>query len=796
MPPIGDRVAEARRFCREARILRGQLNWPAALAAAESAYALNPRDHANLRQLELALHVYATHTVSGHPPLEVSHGFPVTPIDPAQIASAFAMASRSLDIRQEHYRLDARPGKPIAEYALGVSGDDPGLETMCHESAMPLDHWPTEVRPAVQNFREKYHRQLVARLTQLAADTDQEGVIFTNFLWQWSPSLLADAASDAREYVDDTQTIIGRWLDAWGHLGNYPLPDVSRTHVSRPLRFFIMEGSPPRHYKILPEDYAPLRPLFQAMQKHPVPLVQDYGTWGEIWLADRCGGPSPSLEDFKTLVRGHIADPKLTQLDKKGFRKPSTLSETKEITAARQSHYLAMLDALKYLKMDDSQRRKERIGLLEFMLDRHEMVRQVVGTALSAPAASRQEAEELAALIDRTKAVLDGGVPDIPGAPGYVIAAIKKQLTDWRQQLESAWPGLDGAVAIVTPWREAHPLLRRTDLGDVLRLARPVICDERLFVAGLRQNSLEAFCISLEGGSPRSLGKYEEGFGNLVAACAGDDYYCVSGDNGIIVFPPKGARPLRVNQSIGLPSDRVRALAWLDGKLYISLADGGYLVCWDPQDKSCKVLASSRSKEDRSLFDDCAPYDISFLTADPQRHRLLFLVRFKVDDPERRSDNGLWQFMPNSGAFKKIMAVDESAIHTCSGSPAHGNELMLWFYTDWLVRVDLKTDMPSVVHGPAIPVPIPRLRSQHASYHNFSGTGPPYAEVDGWLWAVRGMFARMSKDTGVIERLPSLDTGKPGASYSYLEPIGDGSRLIVGDESASWLLTLKNQTKP
>jgi hypothetical protein len=796
VPPIGDRSAEARRFCREARILRGQINWPAALAAAESAYALNPRDPTNLRQLELALHVYATHTVSGQPSIEISHGLPVTPIDSDQIASAFAMASRSLDIRQERFRLDSRPGGPILQYSLGVSGDDPGLKTMCRESAVPLDHWPAEVRPAVQDFREKYHRQLVARLTQLAADSDQEGVVFTNFLWQWDPSMLADAASDSHEYIADTKTIISRWLDSWKKLGNYPLPSVSRTHVSRPLRFFIWEGSPPRHYNILPEDYAPLRPLFQAMQKHPAPLVQDYGMWGEIWLAERCGGPSSSLEDFKTLIHSHIAEPKLTRLDKKGFRKPSTLSETKEIAAARQSHYLAMLDALKYLNVDDSQRRKERIGLLKFMLDRHEMARQVVGTALSVPAASRQEAEEMAALIDRTKAVLDGGVPDIPGAPGYVIAAIRKQLTDWRQQLESAWPGLGLAAPLIVPWREAHPLVRRTDLGDILRLARPVICDGRLFAAGLRQNSLEAFCIPLEGGSPRSLGEYEGGAGNLVAACAGDGYYCVSGDNGIIVFSPKGARPLQVDQSAGLPSGRVRALAWLDSKLYISLADGGYLVRWDPQDRSCKVLASSRSKESRSPFDDCAPYDISFLTADPQRHRLVFLVRFKVDDPERRSDNGLWQFMLNSGDFGRIMEVDESAIHTCSGSPVHGDELMLWFYTDWLVRVDLKTDLPSVVHGPAIPVPIPRLRSRQASYHNFAGTGPPYAEVDGWLWSGQGMFARMSKETGTVERLPSLDTGKPGACYSYLEPIGDGSRLIVGDESSFWLLTLKDNAQP
>jgi hypothetical protein len=406
----------------------------------------------------------------------------------------------------------------------------------------------------------------------------------------------------------------------------------------------------------------------------------------------------------------------------------------------------------------------------------------------------------LVALIDRTNAVLDGGVPDIPGAPGYVIAHIRRQLTDWRLGIESKWPELGPATPLAVPWKQAHPLLRKGDL-KVTELAGPVIDGGNIFVFGrLDPNAglglgCGAFCAPLDGGPVRMFGTFDElPFHARKIACAGGGHYCVSAQNGIIAVPLDGGPLRRIDEAGGLPSKFVRAMAWLDGKVYAALQDG-YLVRWDPRSGVCEVLASSRSKEKHSTFDDCPPYEISFLTSDPPRHRLLLLVRFAVGDNDHMNDQGLWQFDP-VGGFKKLMQVDESAIHTCSGVPARSDELLLWFYVAWLVRVDLKTDTPSVVHGPSITSPIPSLRQHHASYRNFAGTGPPYAEANGWLWAVQTMFARMSKDKGTIERLPALDTGKPGAHYRFLEAVGDGSRLIVGDDSAFWLLTLKDNPKP
>ena len=455
-PTAGDRVAEASRFCREARILRGQINPFAALAAAESAYALNPSDRENLRQLELALHVSAVRLIHG-----------------ATAAEGFALASRSIDIRKEGFRLASEPGKPAVEYMLGISVDDPGLQTACHASAMPIEHWPAEARPAVQDFREKYHRHVVQRLTHLAADSEQDEGVFVNFLWQWDSSLLADAASNGHEYVADLTTIFGRLFDSWKKTANGPLSHVSGSNINQPLCFFVLDAHPPRHYQLTPQDYEGLRPILESMRRHPVRLVQDYGAWGEIWLAQKLQRSGPSLDELKALVHKNIEQPGMTPANQ-----------------ARENHYLAMLDALRYLKLDNAQRRREHIELLNFMLDRHEMVRRVVEAALSAPAANRQEAEQLIALIDRTVAVLDGGVPEIPGAPGYVVAAIRKELGDWRARIEASWPEFARATPLSVPWKQVRPLLRKGDL-HVRGFAGPVICDNKLLAARLPRFSSE-----------------------------------------------------------------------------------------------------------------------------------------------------------------------------------------------------------------------------------------------------------------------------------------------------------------
>jgi hypothetical protein len=288
----------------------------------------------------------------------------------------------------------------------------------------------------------------------------------------------------------------------------------------------------------------------------------------------------------------------------------------------------------------------------------------------------------------------------------------------------------------------------------------------------------------------------------LQTSVVGEGYYCIycrPGKNGIIAFPLDGGRPLRINEAAGLPANKVSAMAWLDKKLYVALYEG-YLIRWDPHGRTCEVLASSRSKERRSRFDDCTGYCIPYMVGDPQRHRLLLTVHFRgMEDDKIRGASGLWQFESASKRFKQLFSLH--GYGHCGGTPVQSEAIMLRLQDGWVVRLDLKTDTPTLLHGKSriemhYDYPILGPRPHNALYPDFSGTGPPYTELDGWLWAVRARFARMSKATGAIEPLPSLETGKPGASYSFLEPIGDGSRLIVGDDSAFWLLTLKEKSDP
>jgi hypothetical protein len=556
-------------------------------------------------------------------------------------------------------------------------------------------------------------------------------------------------------------------------------------HINRPLHFFILDSFSPRYYELLPEDYTRLRPLFQSMQNHPVPLVQDYGAWGEIWLTERCGGPSPSLEEFKTLVRKHIEQPGGNPDD-----------------PARGNHYAAMLDALRYLTLGDAQRRQERYELLQFMLDRKEMVRCVVDDALSAKPVDRQEARQQVALIDRVEAVLNKGPHALNGAPGRVSAEIHRELGNWRERIEADWPDL-ARVASPVPWTQARPLLRRGDLDGIGSLTGPLIHQGALLVAGAGtfggSGKLEAFRVPLDRGPVQSLGKIADYAGQprVTTVCAGGGYYFVacSGD-GIYAFPLAGGPPQHIDENQGLPSNRVRAMTWLDGRLYAALADGEYLVRCDPRGGPCVVLASSRRKERLSPLDDTPPYDVAYLAGDPQRRRLLLTIRFKVDDAERRKANGLWQYEPAAGEFKQVLEIEDSPMQTSGGTQVQNDAIMLWFYDNWVIRIDLKTDTPAIVHTQMAGTLIPGLHSRGVPYRNFAGTAPPYAEADGWLWSVQGMFARLSNVTGTVERLPSLETGRPGAKYQYLEMVGDDSHLLVGDDSGFWLLMLKDKHTP
>ena len=503
------------------------------------------------------------------------------------------------DARQHESRLGFDDG--------GWYSVDSGLRAICRVSAEMLPHCPAEVRPALQEFRGQFHRHFIATCMKWAGEAVQDREAIGRFLEWWSDfdRTLMFAAADSDQYVSDLCNVIGRWLESWRQCGNVSFA-FNDDHLNEtPLCFFILHDRPP-HYRIGPRDYARLRPLLATMRKHPVPLVQEYGIWGQIWVAQRCGGPCPSFADLKAVNRKHIEQPGVNPAD-----------------PMRGLYWLY-------------------------------------------------------------------------------------QYSNWR-------------------------------------------------------------------------------------ACAGGGCFFVSApDGGIHAFPLDGGKPFYIDEAAGLPCNAVQAMAWFEGKLYVTLGDSGYFVRYDVHRRRCEILASGRTKNGQLPFNDASPFGISYLAGDPQRHRLLLGLGFAghLGYDDRWKYNGLWQYDPASGSFRQILKVSPA-----DGSSVDRDTILLYGDT-WLLRVDLKTDKADVrLASPKNGIG-PGLDPTTAPYQNPVWNMPPMAELDGWLWTVRPTFFRRSKDAGKVEWLPWVETGKSVASYEYLRAVGDGSELVVGNDSGFWLLTLKDKPQP
>ncbi len=137
-------------------------------------------------------------------------------------------------------------------------------------------------------------------------------------------------------------------------------------------------------------------------------------------------------------------------------------------------------------------------------------------------------------------------------------------------------------------------------------------------------------------------------------------------------------------------------MAWLDGKLYAALA-GGYLVRCGLNGGACETLASSRRETAVSPFDDAPPFSVPYLAADAKRHRLLFFAA----TPARPETNGLWSYDPARKAFQRLLKItigSRSSGGPIGGSPSGTTKILLWFMSNWALRLDLTTDALSLLY--------------------------------------------------------------------------------------------------
>jgi hypothetical protein len=130
--------------------------------------------------------------------------------------------------------------------------------------------------------------------------------------------------------------------------------------------------------------------------------------------------------------------------------------------------------------------------------------------------------------------------------------------------------------------------------------------------------------------------------GGSIFISAGAGRLAVIGRDGVQVF----------GQAEGFPGQRVPAMAWLDGALYLSLLNG--LARFDPHRESFEMLASNLTVDAKGPLDGGAPYQLAHLLADPEHHQLWLALN---GDNDR---SGIWKFTPSVERWKRVFAARDN----------------------------------------------------------------------------------------------------------------------------------------
>jgi hypothetical protein len=474
-----------------------------------------------------------------------------------------------------------------------------------------------------------------------------------------------------------------------------------------------------------------------------------------------------------------------------------------------------MLTAMeKWPYANDDQKYEDWYGLGDFMLSRGELDVHVA-LRLANPVAFRKN-ERLSQrwhFIQQALKLLHAGAPEICVAPEY----IRHWLREEQKKIVAVRPELSNQGATSPPaWDEAELLFRRADHPWIVQVGAPMLAGDTVYFGAWgpaeRQLWVGAFRLSLKDRKVQLLGKiparplrpeerqyYPLG---VVASCLGKNHFFVATQqNGIFAFDLHGGPVDAVTRNVLLPSEEIETLAHVDGKLYASLA-GGYLVELDPATKDFTLLASSRRRERLSPFDDDEAFRISYLIADPERQRLLFLLYQRpnklVDSrpsstPAAKSTNGLWEYDLRSKKFKRHLELYFEILWW--GSPIRDGQVLLakvGHHNTGVLSFDLATDKGRLLWarrsiGPTLPKEA--ALSQEDYYPLFR---LQMARGD-WLWCAEPL-SRVSLTQRRQEFFAAFSPIPERTTYGgfFLEPVAS-DRVLLVDPGGLRLLKMKKE---
>ena len=243
------------------------------------------------------------------------------------------------------------------------------------------------------------------------------------------------------------------------------------------------------------------------------------------------------------------------------------------------------------------------------------------------------------------------------------------------------------------------------------------------------------------------------------------------------------------------------------------LASESYLVSYDLAKRHLDVLASNARRDRRSPLDDGTAFSIRGLVADPPRHRLIVVVqRYEP----KQAVNGIWEYKPANGQWKQLLPMTLRLPATggdlgyCLSVSAARNEQIDVMIASGYFQFDLRTDKAmslfqrATTNDPVLPNDTPVIAGVTTGARNaILAHWPPAigaAAFDPpWVWAGgygQHPWNRCNILTGQHEYFGTL---RPEFAVNFqprfLTPIGDESRILVGDYNGLWLLSIRNAEK-
>ena len=805
LPAPARRSLEASRFLCDQQYFVAHQDFARAIRATESAYALCPED-VRIRAILAQVHCqYAERLVNCAIPSPFGTGIDRFKVDTRAVDLSFVLMRRvnALWIEIETLSPEANVSRPHIDHFW--------YQLLNLRQQTFSDDQVAVIKELLAQQKQAFEIR-VRRARQAVVDTPSFDR-YTNDLYGYVTSRCGNKYLKDTDWLEEIEQ-----LNDWAALARKQgddLPQIGIHFLRALVQSCDLPNQTPRHRQLPPGTVDRLLRMWADIAKHPNRIVALYGRIGEVTFAVAFA----KLSDQEERTRLHAirlsieadlkADPALspnlryllyragTELFTRHFM-PGAIDELTDFCQfmlARKDLYFALVTA-------DAQRLFNNRPLPE---EKQRSIFDVLQRSLDL-----LESNQVRLIVDKDTHSLQAEQTVFRNKCLELQAQIRKEAPTAVPPLEPRWESAF-AVLDVLPHNTG-----------ILWLLKPIIYDGSIHVTAVRrEGSPTRYALQLlrlTPGQPRawqgkpieipepdldgrsSLGPERSRlFQFAPSVCIHDGcYYLGTKANGIYAMPFDGSQPVHISMAEGLPSDNVQCLAGFGTRLYACLGDShaSYIVSWDLKASRCDVLASSRRKDKKSLFDNAPPITQCLMIPDPARRRLIFLP---TSGAGVQVWSGIWALEPEDGSFKQLLSLPGASSWLLNESATiEGNQLITTSAVG-IFSYDLEKKEPILLYAgkaalradklPDLTYQLEALSEYRVLRSDFGNVRGPHLVVDDWVWG-SSPFSRRRIQDGKAEMLPPLRSGARYFMPTTIIPFGKERQLLIADPFTIWLVTL------